>query len=102
MESEDFPNFDLNLGESFFSEKEDEELVLEVEKLEQETEKSTRFRRYEESDLNQLVVNADAKGTKRNTKWVIKLLEGKYDEGLRFFIFLTKYTIKKKCVKDQE
>ena len=43
MESEEFPNFDLNLGEIFFSEKEDEELVLEVEKLEQETEKSTRL-----------------------------------------------------------
>ena len=79
MEQDIFPNFEVNLEESLFSEIEDQELVVEVEKLENEAGLSSRFRLCEEVDLNQLVENADAKGTKRNTKWVIKLIEGLYD-----------------------
>ncbi|XP_031575437.1 uncharacterized protein LOC116309046 [Actinia tenebrosa] len=36
---------------------------------------SSRFATCEEKDLNELVSSANAKGTKRNTKWVLKLLQ---------------------------
>ncbi|XP_031566888.1 uncharacterized protein LOC116301864 [Actinia tenebrosa] len=71
MEPEEEPNFEFNLADSLA----DEYLVLEAEKIEEDVKNSSRFASCEEKDLNELVSSANAKGTKRNTKWVLKLLQ---------------------------
>ena len=47
-----------------------------IEKENQETEKS-RFVTMNEDDLLRIVTDAEAKGTKRNTKWIVNTIEGK-------------------------
>jgi len=54
-----------------------EVLIQEVERVEQEARQTSRFMTCDEADLNKLFESANAKGTKRNTKWAIKLIEGK-------------------------
>ena len=73
----DFPSFEINFSnENWIN---DDELVSEVQKIEkenQETEKS-RFVTLNEDDLLRIVTDAEAKGTKRNTKWIVNTIEGK-------------------------
>ena len=46
-----------------------------VEKI-QEEEKAARFATLNSDELTAIVANSEAKGTKRNTKWWVKIFEG--------------------------
>jgi len=46
-----------------------------VEKMEEE-EKAARFATLNSDELTAIVANSEAKGTKRNTKWCVKIFEG--------------------------
>ena len=81
------PVFDLNLDafESYIPDwgKErkcsDAELVAFAEVVEAaEAEKSGCFTTLSSNELHEIVTNAEARGTKRNTKWFMKMFEGKY------------------------
>lgn len=87
MEEFGFPNFNLfnfsfgdvtppNWEEELQSS--DEELASCVEALENEESKTTtRFPNLSGTDLQEIVSNAESKGSKRNTKWFVKMFEGK-------------------------
>ena len=56
----------------------DTHLVSCAEALEnEEIEKTTRFPELNGDDLQDIVTNAESKGSKRNTKWFVKMFEGK-------------------------
>ena len=66
------PEWENELGVS------DTDLVSCAEAVEkEEIEKSTRFPKLSRYDLQNIVTNAESKGSKRNTKWFVKLFEGK-------------------------
>ena len=74
MDSEDFPNFAIDIS--------DENLVYQAEEIEKQVAEKSRFVILQDDDLKELVASAEAKGTKRNTKWVIKTIEGSYKSQL--------------------
>ena len=91
----DSPVFDLNLFdfENYIPEWgniSDQELVGHVERFEEEKEHS-RFAALNDSELQEIVADAEAKGTKRNTKWVVKTFEGKYKNTAKHTYFLKYY-----------
>ena len=92
MESEILPNFSLDV----FQDISDEQLLQQIHKMEgqQKTGDNPRFVALQESDLREIVAGAEAKSTKRNTKWVIKTIEGKIGkERPELLIFWIKLNI---------
>ena len=86
---EEFPtfalNFDFNCNENYIAnwskepECSDAELLACLEVVEKtEAEKASRFAILNSDELQEIVSNAEAKGSKRNTKWFVKMFEGKY------------------------
>ena len=77
MESKPLPNFSLDIWQDIS----DEELLQQVKEMEgpEKTGENPRFAVLQESDLREIVSGAEAKSTKRNTKWVIKTIEGKFN-----------------------
>ena len=86
---EEFPsfalNFDFNCNENYIPnwnkepECSDAELLACLEVVEKtEAEKASRFATLNSDELQEIVSNAEAKGSKRNTKWFVKMFEGKY------------------------
>ena len=79
-----FPTFNLD----FFNANtlNDDELLNEVEKIESvqpevnpdSAKSAARFATLNEKDLGEIVTNAEAKGTKRNTKWIVSTIEGNF------------------------
>lgn len=66
------PEWENELGVS------ETDLVSCAEAVENEAiEKSTRFPKLSQYDLQNIVTNTESKGSKRNTKWFVKLFEGK-------------------------
>jgi len=49
---------------------------MEVVGKNEEEEKAARFAPLNIHELTAIVANSDAKGTKRNTKWCVKMFEG--------------------------
>ena len=80
-ESLDFPSFDLNCFDSYIpdwatdNECSDAELIACLNKVE-DTNKS-RFASLKDEELVSIISNAQASGTKKTTKWVVKTFEGK-------------------------
>ena len=77
---DDFPNFDVNIIEW---DCEDSELLACAEKVEEEQEKvaknsafTSRFATLEQKDLIGIISDAQSKGTKKATKWIVKTFEG--------------------------
>ena len=60
----------------------DQELVGHVEQFEEKEKENSRFAALNDSELQENVADAEARGTKRNTKWVVKTFEGKYKKTL--------------------
>ena len=92
----DSPVFDLNLFdfENYIPEwgnVSDQELVGHVERFEEKEKKNSRFAALNDSELQEIVADAEAKGTKRNTKWVVKTFEGKYKNTAKHTYFLKYY-----------
>ena len=60
------------------SECSDTELIacMEVVEKKEEEEKAARFATLNSDELTAIVANSEAKGTKRNTKWCVKIFEG--------------------------
>ena len=61
----------------------DEELLQQTEEAEQAEEAENnevpvRFTLMSEQDLDDLISSAEAKGTKRATKWIVKVIKGKF------------------------
>ena len=96
-----FPNFNLDIFSNFKSENfitdicddiSDEEIVHFVETIEKEQESVTnppecrrqrkpgnaRFALLADEDLTTILSYAEAKGAKKNTKWIVGTIEGKY------------------------
>jgi len=78
MDSQIHPNFDIDFEELIS----DEELLAQAERVENTQEKEqnkTKFRFAElgDNDLCNIVASAEAKGTKKNTRWAMKTVEGK-------------------------
>lgn len=75
---EENPNFDI---EDFYclvpDWVNDDDLMKELEKLENPT-LAERYVSLTDKQLDEIVCDAEAKGTKRNTKWIVKTIEGKY------------------------
>ena len=67
-----FPN---PIGEQECSDTDLIACIESVEKKEKE-EKAARFATLNSDELTAIVANAEAKGTKRNTKWCVKIFEG--------------------------
>ena len=89
MESEILPNFSLDVLQDIS----DEQLLQHVHEMEgqQKTGENPCFVALQESDLREIVAGAEAKSTKRNTKWVIKTIEGKIcKKSPELLIFLNK------------
>ena len=71
---EDFPNFDIDLDCT------DSELIACADKVEKGGKTSgvqSRFVTLEQKDLIEIISDAQAKSTKKATKWIVKTLEGK-------------------------
>ena len=83
---EEFPTFEFqNLLENddFIPEwsVSDEELIRLADISERQSEtakKQSRFVKLSDKDLTDIVSSAEANGTKRNTKWIINTIEGKF------------------------
>ena len=96
-----FPNFNLDIFSDFKTGNDitdvgdgitDEEIVRCVETIEKEQESITnppecrpqrkpenaRFALLTDEDLTTILSSAEAKGTKKNTKWIVGTIEGKY------------------------
>jgi len=56
----------------------DTELIscMEVVEKNEEEEKAARFATLNSNELTAIVANSEAKGTKQNTKWCVKMFEG--------------------------
>lgn len=100
MDSYDLPNFELGDLKMFDSvspdwmDITDDELISHVETVEKtlenrvennnkaakESEKPDRdrFVLLTDEDLTTIISSAEAKGTKKNTKWIVSTIEGKY------------------------
>ena len=86
----DLPNFELDeiKEDSFWpdwmDDIPDDQLIHEAETAEQEIEykakerETSRFATLTDDDLTRIISNAEAKGTKKNTKWIVNLIQGKY------------------------
>lgn len=82
------PNFNI------WREISDGELVIEAAKVQQiyKQQEKSRSSLLEEDDLQQLAVGAEAKSTQKNTKWVIKTIQGNSTtQKLWTFLFLKKF-----------
>ena len=76
-----FPDFGFNLLDNLdgiLEEFDDNELLTSVQETEKEIQEKPRFASLKDSDLNDLVENAQSKGTKKATKWSTKAFEGNY------------------------
>lgn len=82
------PNFNI------WREISDSELVIEAAKVQQiyKQQEKSRSSLLEEDDLQQLAVGAEAKSTQKNTRWVIKTIQGNSTTlKLWTFLFLKKF-----------
>lgn len=77
------PNFNI------WREISDSELVIEAAKVQQiyKQQEKSRSSLLEEDDLQQLAVGAEAKSTQKNTRWVIKTIQGN-SATLKLWTFL--------------
>ena len=58
---------------------EEEQVTQNLTKIQNNAEtRETRFALLTEEDLTAIVSDAEAKGTKKNTKWIINTIEGQY------------------------
>ena len=56
----------------------DEELLQQADEAEEAEFNKERFTLLSEEELDNLISSAEAKGTKRATKWIVKVIEGKF------------------------
>ena len=88
---DNFPNFDLGDLPNFESNFDltDEELTNYVQAAEEDIDnnnkkpaakecENARFALLSDEDLTSIISSAEAKGTKKNTKWIVSTIEGKY------------------------
>ena len=90
----DSPVFDLFNFENYTPEwgnVSDQELVGHVEQFEEKEKENSRFAALNDSELQEIVADAEIKGTKTNTKWFVKTFEGKYKNIAKHTYFLKYY-----------
>ena len=77
---EEIPNFDFGLD--LFSDRSDDDLLQDEQlQVEENIDEIGRFAVLQDNELNDILSGAEAKSTKKNTKWVIKTIEGKQKDS---------------------